>query len=190
MNRLVFSFLISFLLISSQGLKAQIDSVAYQARKAAVQKQFENYQDRALVFDQQLASIDSMYQAGLQLFEKNQNTFKRAKNAFKSLEINYKAQILPYQRKIKSKDRKEAAEARRMLQIIKTRFQDNGVKTAKVANDASREIVRAERIMERAKARSELLIPRYKKILDEMDRWEKILLEMQEEYASSKKNAS
>lgn len=43
MNRLVFSFLISFLLISSQGLKAQIDSVEYQARKATVQKQFDNY---------------------------------------------------------------------------------------------------------------------------------------------------
>lgn len=190
MNRLVFSILISFLLISSQGVKAQIDSVEYQTKKNAVQKQVESYKEKALIFYQQLASIDSIYQAGLELFKNNQNTFKKAKRAFKSLEINYKAQILPYQKITKSKDRKEASEARRMLQIIKTRFQDNGVQTAQVANDASREMVRAERIMERAKARSEILIPRYKKILDEMDRWEKILLEIEKEYASSKKNAS
>lgn len=43
MSRLIISLFISFLLLSSQGIRAQIDSVEYQTRKAAVQKQFENY---------------------------------------------------------------------------------------------------------------------------------------------------
>jgi hypothetical protein len=180
MTRLLFSLFISFLLFSSLGLKAQIDSANYYARKDAAQKSYDNYKEKALVFDQQMHSIDSIYKAGLHLYETSENTFRRAKKAFKSMEINYKAQILPYQKKSTSKDRKEVSEARRMLQIIKTRFQANGRKTAEVANDASRNMLRAEKIMERAEARSELLIPRYKKILDEMDVWEKILLEMEE----------
>lgn len=49
---------------------------------------------------------------------------------------------------------------------------------------------RSEKIMERSKARSELLIPRFKKALEVMDKWESILLEMEEDYASSKKIAS
>lgn len=46
------------------------------------------------------------------------------------------------------------------------------------------------KIMERSKSRSEWLIPRFKKALEEMDKWESILLEMEEDYASSKKIAS
>lgn len=180
MTRMLFSLFISFLLFSSQGLKAQIDSTRYYAKRDAAQKSFDNYKEKALVYDKQMRSIDSIYQAGLDLYETSENTFTRAKKAFKSMEINYKAQILPYKKKSKSKDRKEVSEARRMLQIIKDRFQANGKETAKVANDASRDMLRAEKIMERAEARSELLIPRYKKILDEMDIWEKILLDMEE----------
>lgn len=179
MPRLRYSLLISLLFFSTQGIIAQIDSTEYYARKELAQKNFKNYQEKALLFEKQLNSIDSIYKAGHSLFETSETTFIRAKKAFKSMEINYKAQVLPYKKKAKSRDRKEATEARRKLQIIKARFQENGKETAQVANDASREMHRAEKMMERAQARIDLLIPRYKKIREEMEHWQNVLKEME-----------
>ena len=180
MLRLSISLLISFFLVFLQGLKAQTVDKDNQAKKEIAQKNFDSYKKTALIFDKQLNAIDSTYQAASQQYESSLNTFKKAKRAFKYLESNYKAELLPYQKKAKSKNRKEAMEARRMLQIIKTRFQDNGTKTAKIANDASREMLRAQKIMDRAVSRSELIIPRLKKTLEQIDKWEQILLQLEE----------
>jgi hypothetical protein len=118
---------------------------------------------------------DSLYSYGEYLYLTNSSAFKKAKAAFKSLKKNYKAEILPYKRQSKSRDSKQAAQARRMIQLIKTRFNENGRAAARAANNASREMQRAQKIMVRAKEKNAQLLPRFEQFQKQVSIWEKII---------------
>lgn len=179
--KLIFSIILLHILFSSNDLKAQNTSISDSIHLINAENKFASYEEKAFAFREQLTSIDSTYKAAEVLFNENEEKYKRAKNAFKSLEVNYKAQLLPYKKEAKSRDRIKASEAKKMIVLIKLRFQENGKEAANFANNANREMIRAQKIMERAKSRAEHLIPRLDKTLIEMDKWATIIAELKAE---------
>jgi|GEM_PF-6258076 len=172
--RLVIYFILCLLFIPTA--KAQTEQIFIDRAN----KNCTIYKQKVDVYEEQLKEIDSTYKVAEQLYWHNKLTYKKAKNAFKSLKINYKAELLPFQQMTKSKDRKEAAFARQMIQTIKKRFEQNGREAAQVANMASREMVRAQKIMNRANDRRKSIFPRYKENLKELSKWEDRLQELLE----------
>lgn len=177
----IYALVFLSILISSIDIKAQNTNTRDSILLISAKENFENYKVKAYTYREQLRSLDSSYKAGEALHAESEENYQRAKKAFKSLEINYKAQLLPYKKDARSRDRAKSAEARKTISLIKSRFQENGKEAAQYANDANREMTRALKIMERAKARADLIIPRLDKTLIEMDKWSALITELEGE---------
>ncbi|MBN2237240.1 MAG: hypothetical protein JW729_06745 [Bacteroidales bacterium] len=174
----IFIGLISLLFVETSYSQA-VDSIT-QLQINKTQAFLEVYQSKFDAYLIEMHSIDSLYRHGDSLYTANLEIYNRAKNAFKSLKTNYKAQLLPYQKLSKSKNRKEALEARNMMQLIKIRFQDNGKEAANTANFATREMDRAQKMMNRAKQKRDLLLPRFNQTLDQLELYEVKLKDLKE----------
>jgi len=170
---LIFSFLFIGLATNAQSNE---DYTPPQLKRA--QDNFNVSRIRVQTLIEQLHSIDTLYKYGYTLYKSSLKDFRKSRSAFKKLESNYLSQIRPYKRPANAKDKNERDEAREMVRIIKARFQENGENTADRGNFASKEMVRAAKIMKRAKIRRRAILPRLNKEMEKVNKWGLVLYEM------------
>ncbi len=175
----IYIFLIVFLFVNNAIIGSAQNNTDSLTLLSSAQKSYSLYKQKANFIKRQMDTNDSLYLYGEYLYLSNSAKFKKAKSAFKSLKKNYKAEILPYKRQLKSRDKKQSAKARRMLHLIKMRFNENGTAAANAANQASREMVRAQKIMTRAKEKNAQLLPRFNKFQEQVLSWKKIIYDFE-----------
>lgn len=186
--RVLFLFaLVGFILIGKTNAQSAQTNTSEPLKIA--QAQYNKYLAQATGIKMQLAKLDSLYAAENKNYQSNQNLYKKAKAAFKSLKLNYKSELAPYEKLSKSQNKKQAAEARKSIEMIKTRFRANGVQAAEAANQASREMVRAERSMQKTSEKQKQIIAQENATLIELKKWEQILKKLKvDEPFSDQKN--
>lgn len=177
MKRFYFILIFSFLFIGLS-VNAQDTTEFSSVQLLRAQNNFNTSRNRTQNLIQQLNSTDSTYKSGNELYRNSLKDYRKSKSAFKSLVANYKKQTAPYRSQLNSKDREKSTEARAMLKTIKDRYQDNGNAAADRANMASSEMVKAAKIMKRAKIKRRLILSRLNKSMEQVNKWGLILYEM------------
>ncbi|HAG15720.1 MAG TPA: hypothetical protein DCG69_04235 [Bacteroidales bacterium] len=186
--RVLFLFaLVGFILIGKTTAQS-IQTNTSEPLKIA-QSYYNKYLAQAADFKMQLAKLDSLYAVENRNYQSNLNLYKKAKSAFKSLKLNYKSELAPHEKLSKSQNKKQATDARKSIEMIKTRFRANGVQAAEAANQASREMVRTERSMQKTSDKQKQIIAQENATLIELKKWEQILKKLKvDEHFSDQKN--